>query len=243
MRDEIIVKIGNQEKKCILGNGFYSASAPTPNLHKHNYAEIHIVAKGSVSLRCDTRCINISSGSVFLIPENTLHVFESYDKELLHTAFLIESKADSFKLRDMPQELLALFLEEIKRCEETNDYSKISAYISLICCDLFPECALSAQKVTDHAFLINNFFSMNYTKDVSLSDLAAELHFSEKQTERLVLYHTGTTFKKAMIEYRMSIAKHLCDTTDLSFSEIAEKVGYNSYNGFRKAYAKYCEKY
>ena len=239
MRDELVVKIGNQEKKCILGNGFYSSSAPTPNLHKHNYAEIHVVAKGKVSLKWDTKLVEIAAGSVFLIPENTLHVFESYDKELLHTAFLIESKSFEFKCRNMPQEIQLRFLEEIKNCEETKDYSKVSAYISLICCDLFPECVLTAQKVTDHAFLINNFFSMNYTQNVSLSDLAAELHFSEKQTERLVLCHTGTTFKKAMIDYRMSIAKHLADTTDLPFTEIAKKVGYNSYNGFRKAYAKY----
>lgn len=242
MRDELVVKIGNQEKKCILGNGFYSSSAPTPNLHKHNYAEIHVVAKGRVCLKCDTKLVDISSGSVFLIPENTLHIFESYDDDLLHTAFLIESKAFEFKCRNMPQEILLRFLEEIKNCEETKDYAKVAAYISLICCELFPECALTAKNITDHAFLINNFFSMNYTKNVSLSDLAAELHFSEKQTERLVIYHTGTTFKKAMIDYRMSIAKHLADTTDLSFIEIAKKVGYNSYNGFRKAYAKYFEK-
>lgn len=242
MRDEIIVKIGKQEKKCILGNGFYSSTVPTPNLHKHNYAEIHVVAKGDICLRYDTQRIDIQSGSVFLIPENKLHVFERYTEGLVHTAFLIESKNNDFKCLSLPPQLLECFFNEIEACEKHGDYAKISAYISIICCDLFPESRLSSQRVTDHAFLINNFFSMNYTKDVSLSDLAAELHFSEKQTERLVLSHTGTTFKKAMVAYRMSIADHLAETTDLSFAEIAEKVGYNSYNGFRKAYSKYCGK-
>lgn len=242
MRDEILIRVGNTEKKCILGNGFYSSALPTRNLHKHNYAEIHVIARGNMGLKYENESLSLSAGDVFIIPENTLHAFEGYDGDVLHTAFLIESRCEKMLLHKQPIQLLNQFFREIEDCEKSGNYAKIAAYISLLCCDFFPESVVLPQKVSDHAFLINNFFSMNYTRDAGLSDLAAELHFSEKQTERLVLSHTGTTFKKALIAYRMSVAKHLADTTDLSFAEIAEKVGYSSYNGFRKAYAKYIEK-
>ncbi|MBQ4116557.1 MAG: AraC family transcriptional regulator [Clostridia bacterium] len=238
MKDELKIRIGNAEKKCILGNGFYSSAMPTHNLHKHNYAEIHIIAGGNACFKYENDTVSLSEGDIFIVPENKLHAFESYDENILHTAFLIESNCEKMLIKRQPKELLSFFFNEIVECEKTRNYAKISAYISLICCDFFPESSLEAQKITDHAFIINNFFSMNYTKDSNLSDLAAELHFSKKQTERLVLNHTGTTFKKAMIAYRMSMAKHLADTTDLSFADIAKRVGYNSYNGFWKAYSK-----
>lgn len=239
MRDELKVRIGTSDKKCILGNGFYSSFMPTVNLHKHNYAEIHVIAKGNARLKFENSGISLTAGDVFIIPENRIHAFESYSEDILHTAFLIESKKEELQFQRIPEELLNLFFAEIKSCERSKNYAKVSAYISLICCDFFAEDGLTPREVTDHAFLINNFFSMNYTKEVSLSDLAEELHFSEKQTERLVLSHTGTTFKKALIAYRMTMAKHLADTTELSFADIAEKVGYSSYNGFWKAYTKY----
>ena len=77
---------------------------------------------------------------------------------------------------------------------------------------------------------------MNYNKSVSLADLAAELHYSEKQTARLVQKHTGRTFKQAVVDYRVSVARQLERTTDLPLSEIAKQVGYNSYNGFWRSY-------
>ena len=92
MRDELLLRIGKDNKKCILGNGFYSSAQPTYNLHKHNYAEIHVVAKGNALLKYENESISISSGNVFIIPENKLHAFESYDEDILHSAFLIESK-------------------------------------------------------------------------------------------------------------------------------------------------------
>ena len=184
----------------------------------------------------------LSKGDAFIIPEHKLHAFEDYDDNIRHTAFLIESNCDKIRIIKEDIRLLSLFFSEIDECEKTGNYAKIASYMTIVCCDLLPDSSLEARNITDHAFLINDFFSMNYTRDAALSDLAAELHFSEKQTERLVLAHTGTTFKKAMIAYRMSVANHLANTTDMPFSEIAKTVGYSSYNGFRKAYSKYCGK-
>ena len=239
MRNELVLHVGNTEKKCILGNGFYSSAMPTRNLHKHNYAEVHVIARGNACLKYENDCLPLSEGDAFIVPQNTLHAFEYYDGNIRHTAFLVETACDKLRKKKQDSRLLGLFFDEIEECEKTGDYAKISAYMTIICCDLFADSPVEAKSITDHAFLINDFFSMNYTRDASLSDLASELHFSEKQTERLVLAHTGTTFKKAMIAYRMSVAKHLADTTDMPFSEIAKRVGYSSYNGFRKAYSKY----
>ena len=75
---------------------------------------------------------------------------------------------------------------------------------------------------------------MHYA-DATLSDLAKALCLSEKQTERVVLKHTGKNFRRNITKKRIEVAKALLEKNELSKKEIAEYVGYNSYGGFFKA--------
>jgi AraC-like DNA-binding protein len=96
---------------------------------------------------------------------------------------------------------------------------------------------LQAQPITDYAFLIYEFFSTNYSGDVKLADLADILHLSERQTERLVIEHTGKTFKEEITSMRMEMAQKLI-SAGMPLTEIAQYVGYKSYAGFYKAMKK-----
>ncbi len=239
MKNELNVKIGNREIKCILLDGFYAGSDPTVNLHRHNYAEIHILCGKAATLELENEALTFSGCNSFAIPAGALHRFSGMDDGVLHSAFLIEAELPEFSQKAIPETLALDFFEETKKCEVSNDYNKIAAYISLFCCDLSALEPLCATPITDIAFIINNFLSVNYANESSLSELAAELHYSEKQTARLVKKYTGKTFRQAMIDYRMSIASHLAKNTDMPLSEIAERVGYNSYNGFWQVYRQY----
>ena len=241
MKNELTVKIGTREVKCILLDGFYMNTPPTGNLHRHNYTEIHILCGELVCLELENKQLSFSGSCVFAIPAGKLHRFLDATNAR-HTAFLIESETDDFWQTDIPETTALAFFAEIEKCSDSGDYTKIAAYISLLCGDMIGERTLEVTPITDTAFIINNFFSVNYNKEASLADLAAELHYSEKHTERLVQKHTGMTFRQAMIEYRMSVASHLAKTTDMPLSEIAERVGYNSYNGFWQAYRQYQKK-
>ena len=243
MRNELTVKIGLCEKKCIIGNGFFSSWKPTRNVHKHNYSEIHIITGGIAVFRCGKKRFSLQGGCVMAVPADTLHVFEEFDDGLYHTAFLIDGDISKFSIHNVSEGVLSAFFLEIENLEKTGNYTKIAAFIALLCSDFFKESRMEADRITDHAFIINNYFSMNYRNNVTLSDLAGELHFSDKQTERLVKQYTGMTFKQALISYRMIIAEYLSETTEMSLLEIAHYVGYRSYNGFWKAFTKYNAKH
>lgn len=73
---------------------------------------------------------------------------------------------------------------------------------------------------------------------MGLSDLAARLYLSEKQTERLVLKHTGQTFKQKLSDTRVAMANVLIRETEMPLHKVAEYVGYSSYSGFWKALQK-----
>ena len=93
--------------------------------------------------------------------------------------------------------------------------------------------------MTDYGFLIHEFFSLHYSEDLHLCDLAQFLHLSERQTERLVIEHTGNTFRNELTAIRMTIAKKLLTSSQMSLTEISQYVGYKSYAGFWKALNKY----
>lgn len=236
MKNELSVRLGDSDIKCILMDGFYTPDPPTRTLHRHNYTEIHVISGARVIFELDNREVTFDGFNAFALPSGVMHRFLSADGEVRHSAFLTEQPLSAFTRCELSAPVAEDFFAEAAMCAKTGNYARISALISLLCCNIFESCRQEATPVTDVAFIVNNFFSVNYNKNVSLSDLAAELHYSEKQTARLVQKHTGRTFKQAIVDYRMSVARQLERTTDLPLSEIAKQVGYNSYNGFWRAY-------
>ena len=72
-----------------------------------------------------------------------------------------------------------------------------------------------------------------------LSDLADQLHISERHAERLVLQYTGRSFREELVAVRMRIAHQLMQAENASLEQIAKYVGYRSYSGFWKAMKRY----
>ncbi len=239
MKSELNFKIGAREVKCILLNGFQSNVPPTKTLHRHNYTEVHIISGDRVSFELENRIMLFSGSCIFAVPAGQLHCFPGDFENVCHSAFLIELSLEEFVSKKISDATSLSFFEALDGCSESSDYTKIAAYFAIFCNDLFCTEPLNVTPITDPAFIINDFLSMNYNKEVGLADLAAELHYSEKQTERLIKKHTGLTFKQAIVGYRMALAQHLMKTTNLPLSEIAQRVGYRSYNGFRQAYKQF----
>lgn len=112
-------------------------------------------------------------------------------------------------------------------------------YIGLFCSYFQNEEILKAQPITDYGFLIHEFFTNNYSFDIHLSDLADELHLSQRQAERLVIEYTGNSFREELCQTRVTMAKELLKNTGMSLGEVSRYVGYRSYAGFWKAMKKY----
>lgn len=239
MKKELNVRIGNRDIKCFFMNGFFPEVPLTDTLHKHNYTEIHITGKEEIAFELENKPIKLKGYGIYAVPEGMFHRFLENDGAVRRSAFLIDCPVERFSEHPLPPELVEYFFGEIEKLKKSNSYSKIAPWIALLCSDIFPFADLKAEPITDQAFIIDRFISLNYNKEVSIAELSEELHLSERQTVRQVLKYTGLSFKQALISYRMKVARHLSETTDMSLSDIAESVGYKSYNGFWKTYTKY----
>ena len=238
MYNQLMVKIGTEEHCVFLQDGFYVLTETKPLLHKHNYAEIHIVSGGTAEFHIGNQIYTSTGSTLLIIPANVFHFVKYADPDVRHTAFQIEYDAQSFAVKHASTQTVLDFMDEIQTSRSSDNYTTVVAYISLFCNLLFPK-EVSVQPIRDYRFLISEFFTQHYHEDLHLCDLAKALCLSERQTERLVLQATGHTFRQELTSVRINVAKYLLKTTTMSLEKIAYYIGYRSYSGFWKAMQKH----
>lgn len=235
MNYELMIKIGATEKKVFLQSGFFNSVNANSPVHKHCYAEVHIVSRGSVDFYLNNETLTIKAGHVFIIPPDTLHSAFRKEMDTSSISFMINAPVENIASSSISPDVLASLLKEIKECTKSDNFSAISAHIAFLCHTFFKTEHTQPSRIMDDALLIEEFFNMHYAENISLSDLAAELHRSEKQASRLVLKYTGNTFKRELCLRRVNAARLLSQTTDMSMAQIAECLGYTSYSSLWKA--------
>ena len=72
------------------------------------------------------------------------------------------------------------------------------------------------------------YMDANYTRDITLADVAAHVHLSKIYFHNLFLASTGQTPHGYLLSKRISAVKFLLTTTDKPFSEIALDCGFSS---------------
>ena len=238
MFEEITVSVGASAHKVFLQDGFYNKHMLSGKIHKHNYAEVHFILGDDTAYRVGDEDLVVKSGSMLVIPPAVYHAGVNKAPETLHVAFQIDAPVSEASMHSLPVGLIEEFFFEIDRCAVNEDYSGICAYIALFSRH-FLASERVAERISDYGFLIYEFFSNRYSEDVHLSDLAEDLHLSERQAERLVIEHTGNSFRDELTVTRVNIARQLLETSDMTLAEVAGYVGYRSYAGFWKAMKRY----
>lgn len=239
MNYELTVPIGSRTHKAFLQGGFYQYTGKPAAIHMHNYAEIHVITDGSMVYEAGEQRKTVESNSALIVPPRCFHGCISMEETARHSAFQIDIPCENFAVHKMPAEVLDALFRLIDQTSAESDYAELAAHLAFLAAPFCRTEPIYAQRISDYGFLIYEFFVHHYNEDVHLSDLAAELHLSERQTERLVLEHTGRTFREELTRVRLMMADRLLKTTDLSLTEIAQYVGYRSYAGFWKALKKH----
>lgn len=86
--------------------------------------------------------------------------------------------------------------------------------------------------------VIDNYFETQIGKNPSADDLAAKLHLSRRQLNRILHATYGMGFREKLLRNRMDQAKWLLRHTDKTVSAIAIEVGYAYDSAFREAFRR-----
>ena len=232
---EISFSVGREQIRAFLIKGFFDFSAIPSPYHHHHYTELHLLAEGEGTYLFSGREIRLKARELLAIPAGTFHETTAFSPGTRHIALqttLAVSSVQKIRIRHSYTQLL---LDEIERYCRSPERSGLQGALGLLF-SVFFEGSDVARPIRDAAFLIDDYFDHHYHQEPRLEELAALLKLSAKQTARLVLRSTGHTFRAEITRRRMEAARQLMKDQSLSLSQIAEKVGYQSYSGFWKAY-------
>jgi AraC-like DNA-binding protein len=80
--------------------------------------------------------------------------------------------------------------------------------------------------------LMVRYLHDNYDRSISIRDVAAQVHLSERHARRLFLQMTGKSMKQYLTTLRLDVARQRLLGEDSSISEIAYAVGFNDVRHF-----------
>lgn len=86
--------------------------------------------------------------------------------------------------------------------------------------------------------VLDGYLYYKYNTEFSMEDVARDLGVTVRQLDRIVKEYYSMTFKEKLISVRLEVAKDLLQSTKLSISEVAEKVGFTSDWYFSKTFKK-----
>ena len=101
---------------------------------------------------------------------------------------------------------------------------------------------MSAPVLTRAGFMpiIEDAFFYRY-RTLSLSDLAQLLGLSVRQTQRVLKDNFGKTFSQKLADARMAAASQFLINTNLTISEISDRLGFSSIEHFSAAFRRYMD--
>ncbi|MCT4544004.1 MAG: response regulator [Vallitalea sp.] len=85
------------------------------------------------------------------------------------------------------------------------------------------------------------YINTNYTKNMSIKDIAEELFLNPNYISQLFKKETGTTYVKYLTKLRIEKAKELLKDTDMSINDVCINSGFNDYFYFIKKFKKYTD--
>lgn len=228
---ELIFSICGRKQRALLQDGFLS-TVTTPRLHAHNYVEIHAVS-GDMTVEIGGELHELHASDAIAIPNGVYHRIIPAEG-CSRLSFQTDLQIAEVRRVTLADGIVAALLKEARQAHSSRNFAMAAAYLSTVASALADE-RYEGECQPDYSLSVREFFSRRYGEDVRLSNLADELHLSERQTERLVLLHTGRSFRDELTATRMAVADQLIAEGRLSLSEIAAYVGYRSYAGFYKA--------
>lgn len=86
--------------------------------------------------------------------------------------------------------------------------------------------------------LIMNWIKEHIDEVITVKCLSELAHLSERQCHRLFLKETNMTPAQYVEKYRMQTASELLATTEREVKAIALAVGFQTYNGFARAFER-----
>ncbi len=233
--------------------------------HKHTFHEAHFIINGSMAYDVDGKRNVFEQGQFIMIPANTVHTQLSCSDDLvkLSLSFEIKAKQDDLLSSVMAKDLdrssficdnltsemvlaIELICAQAKRNLSLAPFTVRNGIFTLISEIYYATTqrqrilsTRSDEGVTDTRYIAaKKFIEDNIFIKLRSEDVAAHVHISAKQLNRIFLKYGDVTVFDYISNKKHIAAKELLLSTDLSLQDISEKLGFADEFYFNKCFAK-----
>lgn len=238
----------NKSKPIYISQGNYLA--PTPHMHKE--IEIVYVINGECNAYADRKLHSMKKNDIFISFPNQVHYYEN---AINCPHYLIIVNPNIFynlneMLYDNIPECNVISLHNnnkifklIKQVFKVNgEFSEIMivGLLNQVLALIMPQLEFKTKIKTDNYTLKNilKYCTHNFSNNISLDDIAQELHLNKYYISHLLNKKLGINFNSYINMLRINKACDLLTDTSKKIIDISEEVGFGSTRSLNRAFLK-----
>ncbi len=226
--------------------------------HLHHHVEIIYLREGYVKAFVDSDAYEMSSGDLLFAFPNKIHRFEDREGENVYDLWIINpdltpelaeifsmGASRSAVIKNAAENPRIPMLLEILR--KTGDFpisargNILKGYLLSFFSELIEMMPIKENPKNDEAQSMRalvKYCSKNFTKELSLSLLAKDLHLSKYYISHLFGDKLGIKFNDYINYLRVSEACRMLRATDMSMTDISDASGFGTLRTFNRAFTK-----
>lgn len=254
-------------KDFVIDHRIRHVNKDVPLTHSHQYNEIYFLQSGKCNVYIDNETYCLEDGSVLFIPAFKEHTFiYPFTQDIKRTVLYISTEQLNWYFnKDFKDEINNLFINKHLQLSRksfsnlSNIFEKIQfekysldnmselltkAYFFELIIYLI-RCQRYTHNINQKTNLSNitigeivNFIENNYSRQLTLPEIAAQFGISESSLTKKIKIFTNMTFKDYLTKTRIEEAKSLLISSEKSITEIAYECGYNNSNFFGDVFKK-----
>lgn len=254
-------------KDFVIDHRIRHVNKNVPLTHSHQYNEIYFLQSGKCNVYIDNETYCLEDGSVLFIPAFKEHTFiYPFTQDIKRTVLYISTEQLNWYFnKDFKDEINNLFINKHLQLSRksfsnlSNIFEKIQfekysldnmselltkAYFFELIIYLI-RCQRYTHNINQKTNLSNitigeivNFIENNYSRQLTLPEIAAQFGISESSLTKKIKIFTNMTFKEYLTKTRIEAAKSLLISSEKSITEIAYECGYNNSNFFGDVFKK-----
>lgn len=254
-------------KDFVIDHRIRHVNKDVPLTHSHQYNEIYFLQSGKCNVYIDNETYCLEDGSVLFISAFKEHTFiYPFTQDIKRTVLYISTEQLNWYFnKDFKDEINNLFINKHLQLSRksfsnlSNIFEKIQfekysldnmselltkAYFFELIIYLI-RCQRYTHNINQKTNLSNitigeivNFIENNYSRQLTLPEIAAQFGISESSLTKKIKIFTNMTFKEYLTKTRIEEAKSLLISSEKSITEIAYECGYNNSNFFGDVFKK-----
>ena len=218
--------------------------------HMHKEIEIIYVAKGHTEAFADRFHGEIREGELYISFPNQIHYYKNCVEGKYYVAivsadmlFGIQNELRNFSPKkniiSLPKNspLHSLFKNAVKSSGELR-MTQLCGYLNLIISEIIPLLELKPLIQSDNSTLkgILDFCSHNFSANLSLDDVADNLHLSKYYISHVINRQLGLSFNDYINSLKIDDACEQLKETDKRIADISEEAGFGSIRTFNRIF-------